>query len=211
MSKNLELLPIPTIIHPMWLKLCHWLNALAMLIMITSGLRIYNASPLFNFKFANELTLGGWLGGALQWHFAGMWLFVVNGVIYLLCNLFTGRFKRKYWPLSPQEFFQDVFSALRGKLTHSDLNHYNMVQKVAYLFVIADSVLLVTSGLVVWKPVQFSLLRELFGDYEIARFIHFYAMSAMTGFVVIHLLMVALVPRTLLAMVLWPLRKKHER
>jgi len=186
--------------HPLWLRLCHWLNALAMLIMVSSGWRIYNASPLFHFQFANEITLGGWLGGALQWHFAGMWLFAVNGVIYLLCNILSGRFKQKYWPLSPREFFQDAFAALRGKLAHADLNHYNMVQKFAYLFVIADSVLLVVSGLVVWKSVQFALLRELLGGYEAARFIHFYAMSAMVGFVMVHLLMVALVPRTLLAM-----------
>ncbi|AIR06075.1 cytochrome B561 [Cedecea neteri] len=190
----------PPLIHPLWLRLCHWLNALAMLIMVTSGWRIYNASPLFNFQFANELTLGGWLGGALQWHFAGMWLFAVNGMIYLLCNLFSGRFRQKYWPLSPREFFQDAFAALRGKLAHADLSHYNMVQKAAYLFVIADSLLLVVSGLVVWKSVQFALLRELLGGYDTARFIHFYAMSAMIGFVVVHLLMVALVPRTLLAM-----------
>ncbi|SMG59304.1 cytochrome b/b6 domain-containing protein [Cedecea sp. NFIX57] len=190
----------PTLIHPLWLRLCHWLNALAILIMVTSGWRIYNASPLFHFQFANELTLGGWLGGALQWHFAGMWLFAVNGVIYLLCNLLSGRFKQKYWPLSPREFFQDAFAALRGKLAHADLSHYNMVQKAAYLFVIADSLLLVVSGLVVWKSVQFALLRELLGGYDTARFIHFYAMSALVGFVVIHLLMVALVPRTLLAM-----------
>ncbi|VEB95512.1 Uncharacterized secreted protein [Cedecea lapagei] len=190
----------PTLIHPLWLRLCHWLNALAMLIMVTSGWRIYNASPLFDFQFANELTLGGWLGGALQWHFAGMWLFAANGVIYLLCNLLSGRFKQKYWPLSPREFFQDALAALRGKLAHADLSHYNMVQKAAYLFVIADSVLLAASGLVVWKSVQFALLRELLGGYDTARFIHFYAMSAMVGFVVVHLLMVALVPRTLLAM-----------
>ncbi|WP_395490209.1 cytochrome b/b6 domain-containing protein [Cedecea davisae] len=190
----------PTVVHPLWLRLCHWLNALAMLIMVTSGWRIYNASPLFDFQFANALTLGGWLGGALQWHFAGMWLFAVNGLVYLLCNIATGRFRQKYWPLSPGELLRDALAALRGKLAHADLSHYNMVQKAAYLFVIADSLLLVISGLVIWKSVQFSLLRELLGGYDNARFIHFYAMSAMVGFVVIHLVMVALVPRTLLAM-----------
>ncbi|MCT4711427.1 cytochrome b/b6 domain-containing protein [Enterobacteriaceae bacterium H11S18] len=191
----------PTAVHPIWLRLCHWLNALAMLIMVTSGWRIYNASPLFNFSFMNELTLGGWLGGALQWHFAGMWLFGINGVIYLLINLVSGRFKRKYWPLSPKGFFKDLLAALRGKLAHADLSHYNMVQKAAYLFVMIDSVILVCSGLVIWKSVQFPLLRELLGGYDTARFIHFYAMGAMVGFVVIHIVMVALVPRTLLAMI----------
>jgi thiosulfate reductase cytochrome b subunit len=190
----------PSLIHPLWLRLTHWLNALAMLIMVTSGWRIYNASPLFNFRFMNELTLGGWLGGALQWHFAGMWLFGLNGLLYLLINLFSGRFKRQYWPLSPRQFFSDLWAALRGKLQHADLRHYNMVQRAAYLFVMVVSILSVLSGLVIWKSVQFPLLRTLLGGYEMARYIHFLAMSGLVGFVVIHLVMVALVPRTLLAM-----------
>ena len=190
----------PIIVHPMWLRICHWLNALAMLVMVASGWRIYNASPLFNFTFPAELTLGGWLGGALQWHFAGMWLFGINGVVYLLINIFSGRLKRKFWPLSPRELIKDFVAALRGKLAHEDLSHYNTVQKLAYLFVIFDGIILVCSGLVIWKSVQFPLLRELLGGYDNARFIHFYAMSGMVGFVVLHLIMVALVPKTLLAM-----------
>lgn len=190
----------PIIVHPMWLRICHWLNALAMLVMVASGWRIYNASPLFNFTFPGELTLGGWLGGALQWHFAGMWLFGINGGAYLLINIFSGRLKRKFWPLSPRELIKDFLAALRGKLAHADLSHYNTIQKLAYLFVMFDGIILVCSGLVVWKSVQFPLLRELLGGYDNARFIHFYAMSGMVGFVVIHLIMVALVPKTLLAM-----------
>ncbi|WON78099.1 cytochrome b/b6 domain-containing protein [Serratia sp. UGAL515B_01] len=188
------------VIHPLWLRITHWLNALAMLIMVTSGWRIYNASPLFNFRFMNELTLGGWLGGALQWHFAGMWLFGINGLLYLLVNLCSGRFKRKFWPLSPRQFFADMWAALRGKLQHADLRHYNMVQRGMYLFVIVASIMMVVSGLVMWKSVQFPLLRTLLGGYETARYIHFFAMTALVGFVAIHLIMVALVPRTLLAM-----------
>ncbi|MDW5500950.1 cytochrome b/b6 domain-containing protein [Serratia proteamaculans] len=190
----------PVLIHPLWLRLTHWLNALAMLIMVTSGWRIYNASPLFNFSFINELTLGGWLGGALQWHFAGMWLFGINGLCYLLINLFSGRLKRKFWPLSPKALLADLLAALRGKLGHNDLRHYNMVQRLAYLFVMVAGVVMVISGLVLWKSVQFPLLRELLGGYDAARYIHFFAMSGLVGFVVVHLVMVALVPRTLLAM-----------
>lgn len=190
----------PELIHPLWLRLTHWLNALAMLIMVTSGWRIYNASPLFNFSFMNELTLGGWLGGALQWHFAGMWLFGINGLCYLLMNLFSGRLKRKFWPLSSKVLLSDLFAALRGKLGHSDLRHYNMVQRAAYLFVMVAGVVMVLSGLVLWKSVQFPLLRELLGGYDAARYIHFFAMSGLVGFVLVHLVMVALVPRTLLAM-----------
>ncbi|MBF7993705.1 cytochrome b/b6 domain-containing protein [Rahnella laticis] len=192
--------PLPRVVHSIWLRISHWVNALAMLIMVTSGWRIYNASPLFNFDFPNEITLGGWLGGALQWHFAGMWLFGLNGLFYLLINLVSGRLKRKFFPLSVSGIIRDLTDALRGKLSHESLNHYNMVQKLAYLFVMIDSLIIVVSGLVVWKSVQFPILRFLTGGFDAARYIHFFAMSTLVAFVVIHLVMVALVPKTLLAM-----------
>jgi len=188
-------------IHPAWLRVTHWLNALAVVILATSGWRIYNASPFFDFKFANSITLGGWLAGAIQWHFAAMWLLAANGLVYLLCNAGTGRLWTKFFPLSPRAIVADLFDALRGRLPHADLRRYNAVQRAAYLFVILDAVLLVLSGLVLWKSVQFPLLRELMGGYESARRVHFFAMAAMVAFVAVHLAMVALVPRTLLAMI----------
>lgn len=187
-------------VHSIWLRISHWLNVIAILIMVTSGWRIYNASPLFNFDFPNEFTLGGWLGGALQWHFAGMWLFGINGFLYLLINIFSGRLKRKFYPLNISGIIRDLADALRGKLSHENLSHYNMVQKLAYLFVMIDSLIIVISGLVVWKSVQFPILRFLTGGFDAARYIHFFAMSTLVAFVVIHLVMVALVPKTLLAM-----------
>ena len=188
-------------IHPLWLRASHWLNAIAVLILVTSGWRIYNASPLFSFHFANAITLGGWLGGAIQWHFAAMWLLAANGLLYLLLNAGTGRLLRKFFPLSPRALYADLRAALHGHLSHADPRRYNTVQSAAYLFVMLDSVLLVLSGLVLWKSVQFPLLRELLGGYEAARRIHFFAMAALVGFVAIHLTMVALVPRTLLTMI----------
>jgi len=190
----------PEIVHPLWLRLTHWLNALAVLIMVTSGWQIYNASPLFDFSFSRSLTLGGWLGGGIQWHFAGMWLFGFNGLFYLLMNIVTGRMKRKSWPLTPRGILRDAAAALRGKLAHNDLRHYNMVQRAAYVFVMFDGIILVMSGLVLWKSVQFPLLRELLGGYDMARYVHFLAMGSLVGFVALHLAMVALVPKTLLAM-----------
>ncbi|PKH23560.1 cytochrome B [Enterobacterales bacterium CwR94] len=187
-------------IHPGWLRLCHWVNAVAVLIMVASGWRIYNASPLFDFRFPNEWTLGGWLGGALQWHFAAMWIFSINGLAYLLINLFSGRLRHKFGDFRLRAFFADVHAALRGRLQHADLRHYNHVQKAAYLFVMIDGILLVISGLVMWKSVQFPLLRTLLGGYEAARYIHFYSMAALVGFVAVHLVMVLLVPKTLIAM-----------
>ncbi len=190
----------PEIIHPLWLRLTHWLNLLAVLMMVTSGWRIYNASPLFDFSFPAEITLGGWLGGALQWHFAAMWLFGFNGLFYLVMNVASGRIKRKFWPLNLRGLLADLGAALRGKLQHSDPHHYNMVQRLAYLFVMFDGVILVLSGLVLWKSVQFPLLRELLGGYDTARYVHFLAMASLLGFVLLHVVMVAVVPKTLLAM-----------
>lgn len=188
-------------IHPIWLRATHWLNAVAVVILITSGWRIYNASPFFAFNIPPHITLGGWLGGALQWHFAAMWLLVANGIAYLVMNVMSGRLKRQFFPLSPRQFLRDMASALKGKLTHADPRQYNTVQRAAYLFVILDIVVIVLSGLVLWKSVQFPLLRELMGGYESARRVHFFAMSALVGFVFVHLVMVALVPRTLIAMI----------
>lgn len=190
----------PEIIHPLWLRLTHWLNVLAVLMLVASGWRIYNASPLFDFSFPGEITLGGWLGGALQWHFAAMWLFGFNGLFYLVMNVASGRIKRKFWPLNLRALLADLGAALRGKLQHSDPHHYNMVQRLAYLFVMFDGVILVLSGLVLWKSVQFPLLRELLGGYEAARYVHFLAMASLVGFVLLHVVMVAVVPKTLLAM-----------
>jgi len=188
------------VIHPAWLRLTHWLNAVAVVLLAASGWRIYNAAPFLPFELPRALTLGGWLGGALQWHFAAMWLLVANGALYLLINIVSGRLRRQFFPLSPGALLRDMSAALRGKLAHADPRHYNMVQRAAYLFVMLDCVLLVLSGLVLWKSVQFPLLRELLGGYESARRVHFFAMAALVGFVVVHLVMVALVPRTLLAM-----------
>jgi thiosulfate reductase cytochrome b subunit len=188
-------------IHPRWLRLTHWLNALAVVVMVTSGWRIYDAAPFFDFIIPREVTLGGWLGGALQWHFAGMWLLVVNGLLYLTLNLASGRLFRRFFPVSPWGVLADMWKAVRGRLTHNDPRHYNQVQRAAYLFAMLDLIVLVASGLVLWKSVQFGLLRDLLGGYETARRVHFAAMALLVGFVAVHLTMVALVPRTLLTMI----------
>lgn len=189
------------LIHPLWVRITHWINAVAVVILAASGWRIYDASPFFGFAIPGAITLGGWLGGAIQWHFAAMWGLVGNGLVYLACNVASGRLWQKFFPLSPSALLADGLAALKGQLSHADLGRYNAVQRAAYLFVMVDSVLLVLSGLVLWKSVQFPLLRELLGGYEAARRVHFLAMAGLVGFAGIHLLMVALVPRTLLAMI----------
>jgi thiosulfate reductase cytochrome b subunit len=190
-----------SVVHPRWLRISHWLNAIAVLILVGSGWCIYDASPLFAFRFPKAITLGGWLGGALLWHFAAMWLLIANGLIYLVLNAGTGRLLHRFFPVSMRAIWSDVRLALHGRLSHADPHRYNAVQRVAYLFVILDTVLLVTSGLVLWKSVQFPLLRDLLGGYETARRVHFFAMAALVGFVALHLTMVALVPQTLRSMI----------
>jgi thiosulfate reductase cytochrome b subunit len=192
---------MPTRIHPLWLRLCHWLNAIAVVIMLMSGWRIYDAAPFFPCVIPHSITLGGWLGGAIQWHFAAMWLLVGNGLIYLACNLGSGRFQKRLLPLYPSAVLKDLRAAIKGQLPHDDPHHYNAVQKAAYLGTLCLLTLLIASGLVLWKSVQLPLLRELLGGYESARRIHFLAMAAVLAFIVIHLIMVARVPRTLLHMI----------
>jgi len=169
--------------------------------MVTSGWQIYNASPLFRFSFPDSLTLGGWLAGALAWHFAAMWLLAVNGLIYVVYGVATGHFRRKLLPISPAAVARDVASALRGRLAHDDLSVYNAAQRAAYIALIVALIVLVLSGLVLWKPVQLYSLGVLMGDYEGARLLHFFAMAAAVFIVAVHVIMVVLVPRTFPSMI----------
>ena len=190
------------VIHPAWVRVTHWINALAMLMMIGSGWQIYDASPLFGFTFPHQIALGNWLAGALLWHFAAMWLLVINGIVYVTLGIVSGRFRRKLFPVYPREVLHDLFAALRGHLSHDDLSMYNAVQKLLYLGILAIGVVIVLSGLSIWKPVQFHLLTSFFGGYNTARYVHFAAMTAIVAFLVVHVLLAVLVPKTLRAMIL---------
>src|SRR6516165_1188862 len=190
------------IIHPVWVRITHWINALAMLMMIGSGWQIYDASPLFPFGFPSSIALGNWLAGALLWHFAAMWLLMVNGLVYLVLGLATGRFRRKLLPIRPSQVVADVRAALSGRLSHDDLSVYNAVQRLLYLGVILAGIVMILSGLSIWKPVQLRELVELFGGYDVARYVHFLAMAAIVGFIAIHVVMAFLVPKSLRAMII---------
>jgi len=191
--------PLVTI-HPLPVRITHWINVLAILVMVLSGWRIYNAAPLFAFKFPTAWTLGGWLAGALQWHFAAVWLFVINGLVYTGYGVLSGHFRRKFLPVTPRALLRDIGQALRGNLAHDNLAVYNAAQRAAYLGAIVLAVVLVLSGLAIWKPVQLQELAALMGDYEGARYVHFFAMVLLLLFVAVHVVMVALVPRTFPAM-----------
>src|SRR3954465_11184498 len=184
------------LIHPLIVRICHWLNVVAVLIMITSGWAIYNASPLFNWNFPYEITLGGWLAGALQWDFAGMWLFARRGLVYVIYGIASGHFRRKLLPISPRAVLHDIGEAMRGRLARADLSVCNAAQRSAYLALILLLILMIATGLVMWKPVQFYGIGQFMGDYEGARLLHFFSMAAIAFIVFVHVLMVVLVPRT---------------
>jgi thiosulfate reductase cytochrome b subunit len=190
-------------IQPVWVRVMHWTNAFAMILMIMSGWQIYDASPLFSFiHFNSSVTLGGWLGGALLWHFAAMWLLMINGLVYLITGFATGRFRRKLLPISPSGVIADARAALTFKLAHNDLSTYNYVQKLLYAGIIVVGVVIVLSGLSIWKPVQLHWLAVLFGDYATARYVHFFCMAAIVAFLVVHVALAILVPKSLRAMII---------
>jgi thiosulfate reductase cytochrome b subunit len=190
------------VIIPAWVRTMHWINAIAMTLMIMSGWQIYNASPLFDFRFSHSITLGEWLGGALLWHFAAMWLLMINGLAYLITGLATGRFRKKLLPIKPAGVISDIKAALTFRLAHDDLSTYNYVQKLLYAGIIVVGVLIVLSGLSIWKPVQLYWLVMLFGDYPAARYVHFVCMSLIVAFLIVHVALAILVPKSLRAMII---------
>jgi len=204
---------VDTQTHPRIVRATHWINALAMLIMVGSGWRIYNWHPIFPFHFPVMFTFGGdvWtsravhdedgLAGAIQWHLLGMWILVLNFIVYLAYGFVSGHFRRDFFPLRPRAILKDFVAALRFRLAHR-LGQYNAVQKAAYVGVLAAILLTILSGLSIWKPVQLQWLAWIFGGFDNARIVHFCGMAAIVGFVVVHLALTFLVPKTLVSMIL---------
>jgi len=187
--------------HPLPLRIMHWINAVSMVLMVMSGWKIYNDEVIFGFlHFPDEITLGIWAQHALQWHFFVMWILVLNGLGYLSYGIFTGRFRRMLLPIRMGELIREMISALTFRLKHTDLTHYNAVQKLLYVGVILIIILQVVTGIAIWKPVQFSGLVSLFGGFQGARLIHFIGMTAIVLFVLVHVALALLVPKTILAM-----------
>jgi thiosulfate reductase cytochrome b subunit len=199
--------------HPLILRLAHWSMALSVLIMIFSGWRIYNASPIFGFRFPEAVTLGGNIDVALSrhndpgvataiaWHFAAMWLLLIAFLVYAAYGVLSGHFRRDFLPIGPRSFMHDLIAAARFRLAHR-LGEYNAVQKAFYWAVVAALVIMLMSGLAIWKPVQFAWLTAFFGGFQGARLVHFLGMSGLVLFLVVHVTLVILVPKTLVAMVL---------
>jgi thiosulfate reductase cytochrome b subunit len=192
----------PARLHPLALRVMHWINALAMIVMILSGWAIYNDEVIFGeLHFPTWMTLGDGPEGALQWHFFAMWILVLNGIAYLVYGLATGRFRRMLLPIRLREIAAEVRAALTLKLSHDDLTRYNAVQRLLYIGIVLVGIVQVLSGLAVWKPVQFSELAVLFYDFQTARLVHFLGMAAIVAFLLVHVALALIVPETLAAMV----------
>jgi thiosulfate reductase cytochrome b subunit len=187
--------------HPWPVRLCHWLNTVSLFVMAASGLRIFRAFPSFGAKvpqhdFLNvpaSLTLGGWLGGGLQWHLTFAWLYVATGVTYLGYQILSGNFRQALfvprdvpgvWPMIRHYFF------FGRKPPQTEA--YNPLQKMAYTSAIFLGALSLLTGVVLFNPVQFSFLASLMGGFHWARVWHFGVLCALILFVVGHLVMVAL-------------------
>ncbi len=186
-------------VHRLPVRITHWINLATMTGLFMSGWEIYNASPLFDFRFPASITLGGWLGGAIGWHLALIWLLVLNGTGYLLWSLACGHIRHDLLPLSLSALWRDIRLTFTLRLRHRH-GHYNAIQKLMYLGVLGLGLLLVLSGLAIWKPVQLYWLVAVFGGFDAARYVHFFAMAGIGLFVIIHVLMVMVVPSTLWAM-----------
>jgi thiosulfate reductase cytochrome b subunit len=200
--------------HPLSRRVLHWIRALSILIMIGSGWRIYNASPIFTFiSFPEWVTLGGdvqtslarhgdpGVASAIAWHFAAMWTLAVSYLLFAAWGFVTGHFRRDFLPIGPKSIWRDFVAALTFSLQHR-LGQYNAVQKAAYVGVLALVALMILSGLAIWKPVQTYPLELLFGGFQGARFVHFIVMVGIVLFLIVHVALTLLVPRTLQAMVL---------
>jgi thiosulfate reductase cytochrome b subunit len=199
--------------HALMVRIAHWIMALSILIMIGSGWRIYNASPIFGFRFPVWATLGGDVETALAvhndpgvatgiaWHFAAMWLLFLSYLVFVGWGMVSGHFWRDFLPVGPRSFLRDFIAAARFRLEHR-LGEYNAVQRVFYWGVLGLVALMLLSGAAIWKPVQTYPLELLFFGFQGARLVHFIGMTLIVAFLVVHVTLVILVPRTFVAMVI---------
>jgi thiosulfate reductase cytochrome b subunit len=188
-------------LHPLPIRVMHWINALTMIVMVTSGWGIYDDYVIISgLHFSQTFRLGSWAAESLLWHFAGMWFLAINGLIYLFYGILTGRFRNKLLPIRLREIVETVRDTLHFRIAHDDITHYNAVQKLLYIIVIIAGISQVVTGLAIWKPIQFSWLVALFGGFQGARLVHFWGMVVIVGFFIVHVALALLVPRTLLAM-----------
>jgi Ni/Fe-hydrogenase b-type cytochrome subunit len=187
--------------HPTIVRLCHWAQAIALAVLIPSGFQIFDAFPSFGAKIPERdlfeppgfITLGGWLGGALQWHFTFAWLLIVSLIVYVVYQAISGNWRQVLfvrrdipgvWPMARHYFLFGPKPEVREV--------YNPLQKQAYTTAIGLIGVSVITGLALYKPVQLSWLVWLMGGFGLVRVWHFLAMCGLLAFIPGHLIMVLL-------------------
>ena len=199
-------------LHPWPVRVMHWTNAFAMIVMITSGWGIYDDAVIIHgLHFPKAMRLGSWAAQSLLYHFAAMWLLMLNGLTYLVYGVATGRFRKRLLPIRFSELVTTVRESLHLHFAHDDLTVYNAVQKLLYIVAILAGIAQVVTGFAIWKPVQLAWLVSLLGGFQGARIIHFIGMAIIVGFLVVHVALALLVPRTLWAMLAGGPRIKSGR
>lgn len=162
-------------------KAFHWVNLISLTLMITSGLQIYNANPVFGgragWHFPALFLLGGWLGGGRHWHFAAMWLFSLNLLVYGMYILMTRRWQRR--------FVASGDLAALQKSQNSKRKTYAW-HRLAYTLIIPILLLSIVSGLGMYKPAQLHDLVQLLGSWQALRVVHFIAIPIFVIFSMIH-------------------------
>ena len=203
--------------HHGLVRAAHWINAVLLVGLIASGLQIYAAFPHFGPRgdpyplpnpWAGEslpewARLGGWLAGALNWHFALAWPFVITGLVYLGYLAFSGEWRGLLFrPRDVRPALEMQLYYLRLRREHPPQGKHNALQKAAYSGIVALGALAVASGFAIYKPVQLAWLTALFGGYELARYWHFVTVWVFVGFTLLHVALVFLVdPASLRAMI----------
>ncbi|SGY85966.1 cytochrome b/b6 domain-containing protein [Moritella viscosa] len=187
-------------IHSGLIRILHALNAISVIGLISSGWAIFNASPLYPISFPVSLSLGGYLTEALQWHFLLIWLFVFSSILFVLSRLLSLTVAPNLWPISIKKIVNETQQVLTFNLKHY-IGEYNHIQRMFYLTAFLLFIVLILSGLGLWKPVQFQVINYIVGGYENMRRVHFWAMVSISTFIIVHLSMVIMVPSTLLSMI----------
>jgi thiosulfate reductase cytochrome b subunit len=209
------------VLHARVVRYAHWCWALGVIILIGSGWQIYNQEPIFpGFTFPAWATIGlgsdegaervhndiG-LAGALLWHFAAMWLLFISITVYVIYGVVSGHFRKKFLPIWPSQILHDIGDFFRGHLDH-ELGARNAIQKLLYTFAVCTMILMVWTGLVLWKPVQFDFLGAPIGEYEGARYLHFFGMAGIVLFIIVHVALTILVPKVLPPMITGKARRE---
>lgn len=205
--------PGTVVLHTRVVRWTHWIWAIGIFILIGSGWRIYDSEPVFSFlQFPIWMTIGGTvedaqrvhnetgLAGALLWHLFAIWLLFFSLAVFLVYGVVSGHFRRKYLPVWPSEVVSNIGDFFSGHLAHP-LGVRNAVQKLLYAFAILSMIVMVWSGLVLWKPHNFSELGVPLGGYEGAHYVHFFGMAGIVGFIIVHIGLTLLVPKTLPPMI----------